>query len=68
MKLFIENSTIRSIFNKSVKKYKNNVFLSYAKHNLNSSATSYTYLDVQRKVKEYTNFFLKRNYFDHMHI
>ncbi len=56
--LFIENSTIKDIFESSLKKYRYNTFLSYPKlSNSKSDIYSYSFNDVSKYIKIYINYF-----------
>ena len=55
--LFIENNTIKDIFNISLKKFKNKVFLESPKSKVNDSFSTYTFSDVYNYIKLFTSYF-----------
>tara|TARA_A100001011_G_scaffold265601_1_gene274430 strand:- start:2082 stop:3710 length:1629 start_codon:yes stop_codon:yes gene_type:complete len=57
--LFIENSTIKDIFNLSLKKFKNKVFLESPRSKFNDSFNEYSFHDVHNYIKLFSSYFRK---------
>ena len=57
--LFIENKSIKNVFEEAVSKYKDSPFLAYPKTNQNSRPIFYTYSEVNRIINNFIVYFKK---------
>ncbi len=58
---FIENKSIKQVFEESVKRYGENIFLSYPKMNLTKKIKEYSFNEVKDYVIEYNQYFMSIN-------